>query len=116
MSGWGIVGHKMTDDDLLADLDLSQFKEAERELIEANLYSQWEERLGDQLAKIVSDDKFAEFEMVIDQDDEDKMDEWLSANVPGYEDLAAKLLEDIKQQVRGNPEAFLAAGGQRPGG
>jgi len=97
----------MDDVDLLADLDLSQFTDAQRQIIEANLYGQYEDRLGEKIVPLINDEKFAQFEAVIDQGDEEKIELWLDQNVPGYENIAEQVLEELKQEVRTNPAKFL---------
>jgi hypothetical protein len=97
----------MDDVDLLADLDLSQFTDAQRQTIEANLYGQYEDRLGERIVPLINDEKFAQFEAVIDQGDEEKIELWLDQNVPGYENIAQQVLEELKQEVRTDPTKFL---------
>jgi len=104
----------MDDVDLLADLDLSQFTDAQRETIEANLYGQYEDRLGEKIAALINDEKFAQFEAVIDQGDEEKIELWLDQNVPGYENIAEQVLEELKQEVRADPTKFLQSSDDNP--
>jgi hypothetical protein len=98
----------MDDIDLLSDLDLSKFTDAQKGNIEASLYNKYEERLGEKIAPLVTAEKFAELELVISQGDEEKVEYWLEVNVPGYENLASQTLEELKQEVRQNPQAFLS--------
>jgi predicted nucleic acid-binding protein len=95
------------DGNLLAGIDLSQFNEAEQGKILENLYQRLEDRVGRQVEAIVPDTKFDEFETLIDSMDEKKLSQWLDVNVPDYDDIVQKTLDQLKQEVTANPTSFL---------
>ncbi len=94
------------DDSLLSGVDLSQYSEQQQEKMLAKLYGKLEEQVGEKVAALVSDQQFDQFEALIDQGDEDKLDEWLMANVPDYEKLVEDTLNQLKQELQTNPQAF----------
>ncbi len=95
------------DDNLLAGLNLSQFSETRRQEILENLYKKLEDRVGDKMATTVSDEQFAQFESLIDQGDENKLEKWLSVSVPAYDQMVEVILQQLKQEVTINPNSFL---------
>lgn len=92
---------------LVADLDLRQFDKSHRDTIIKNIYKQLEDRVGDQVATIVSDKQFAEFEGILAQTNEEKINQWLDHNVPNYADITVSILDQLKQEVAANPTSFL---------
>lgn len=98
------------DDSLLGGLDLSQFDESHRQTIIQNIYKQLEDRVGDQVAAIVSDKQFAEFEDIVAQSNEEKINQWLDRNIPTYTEITESILEQLKQEVAANPTSFLHTG------
>jgi hypothetical protein len=99
----------MDDASLLSDVDLSRFSDAEREKIVQSLYQKLEDRVGDQVTAIVSDEQFEQFEALVDTGNEEKLDEWLDSNVPNYDQLVSAQLEQLKTELRTDPQAFLTA-------
>lgn len=87
-------------------LDLSQYSEEQQQKIAERIFEQLEGRLGDKIAPTVSDEKFAEFENLIDKG-EDNLDDWLDKNVPNYEQMVEEILGQLKKEVAANPQAFL---------
>jgi hypothetical protein len=95
------------DDSLLAGLDLSQFSESQQAEILQNLYTRLEDKVGDQVAAIVSDEQFAEFEDVVAQANDERLNDWLDHNIPTYAEITESVLEQLKQEVAANPQSFL---------
>ena len=95
------------DDSLLTGINLDQFSEADRQKILEKLYRQLENRVGAKVESIVSDEQFTQFESVVDQGDENKLDEWLENNVPNYEQITSEILQQLKQEIAANPQNFL---------
>lgn len=97
-----------TDDpNLLADLDLSQYDDSERQTIAQNIYARLEDRVGEKTAAMVPDDKFEEFELLVDQASDERLDEWLDTNIPDYDNLVSTELDNLKNEFKANPGAFL---------
>src|SRR3990167_7666434 len=97
------------DDNLLTGINLDQFSEADQQKIQEKLYRQLENRVGAKVESIVSDEQFTQFESVVDQGDENKLDEWLEKNLPNYEQIVGEILQQLKQEVTANPQSFLEA-------
>ncbi|HET9721674.1 MAG TPA: DUF5663 domain-containing protein [Candidatus Saccharimonadales bacterium] len=99
-----------TDDpNLLEDLDLSSYSPKQAQAIAQNIYAALEDRVGDQVANLISDEQFDQYEVLIDQADDQKLDQWLDANVPNYDQLVEITLQSLKQEFQANPTAFLAS-------
>lgn len=99
----------MDDASLLADVDLSRFSEEDKEKIAQSLYQKLEDRVGDQVSALVNDEQFEQFEALIGTGNEEKLDEWLDSNVPDYDRLVSTQLEQLKTELRADPQAFLTA-------
>ena len=95
------------DNNLLTGINLDQFSEADRQKILEKLYRQLENQVGAKVESVVTDEQFAQFESVVDQGDEDKLDEWLEKNVPNYEQITSEILQQLKQEIAANPQNFL---------
>ena len=95
------------DDNLLTGINLDQFSEADQQKIQEKLYRQLENQVGAKVESVVTDEQFAQFESVVDQGDEDKLDEWLEKNVPNYEQITSEILQQLKQEIAANPQNFL---------
>ncbi len=95
----------MTDD--FFDGVTQKLSEEEKKTILRTVYSQLEERVGDKVVDMVSDEQFSQFESLVDQEDETKINEWLKTNVPTYDQMVESILEELKQEVAANPQTFL---------
>lgn len=97
----------MQDDDFFSGVTQPLTEEQKKTILE-NVFSQLEETVGDKMADLVNDEKFAEFENVIAEDDEEKLDAWIEQNYPGYDQLVDSTLEQLRQEVAANPQSFLS--------
>jgi hypothetical protein len=96
----------MLDDDFFASLN-KDLTEEQKQAIAEKVAAMLEDRVGDKLADQVSDEKFIEFENVVENGDDTAMDNWLAANAPGYDQLVMETLEQLKREVATNPDAFM---------
>ena len=86
------------DDKFLQEVGLGGLPEDQRKMILDHFREQLELRVGTKLSEGLSDAQLEEFESFIDRKD-DKVTQWLAANVPGYEQ------DQIYQQLKaGAPE------------
>lgn len=86
------------DDKFLQDVGLGNLPEDQKQAFLAYFREQLELRVGTRLSEGLSDAQLDEFESFIDRD-EQKVNEWLSANVPNYAD------DTVWQQLKsGAPE------------
>lgn len=86
------------DDKFLQEVGLGGLPEDQRKMFLDHFREQLELRVGTKLSEGLSDAQLEEFESFIDRKD-DKVTQWLAANVPGYEQ------DQIYQQLKaGAPE------------
>ena len=86
------------DDQFLQDVGLGGLPEEQRKLFLDHFREQLELRVGTRLSEGLSDAQLEEFESFIDRKD-DRVNAWLAANVPSYEE------DTIYQQLKsGAPE------------
>jgi len=71
------------DDNFLQSVGLGGLPAEQKEAFLQHTYETLEERVGEKLAASLSDDQLAEFESFATQDEE-KVNQWLGANVPDY--------------------------------
>ena len=92
------------DDKFLQDVGLGGLPEEQRKLFLDHFREQLELRVGTRLSEGLSDAQLEEFESFIDRKD-DRVNAWLAANVPSYEEdtiyqqLKAGAPENIPQNV-----------------
>jgi hypothetical protein len=98
----------MLDDDFFASLN-RPLTEEQKQAIAEKVAAMLENRVGDKLADQVSDEKFTEFENVVENGDDAAVDEWLAANAPGYDQLVMQTLDQLKQEVATNPDSFMSS-------
>lgn len=86
------------DDQFLQDVGLGNLPEDQKKLFLDHFREQLELRVGTRLSEGLSDEQLQEFESFIDRNEE-KVNAWVAANVPGYEQ------DQIYQQLKaGAPE------------
>ena len=86
------------DDKFLQDVGLGDLPEDQKKLFLDHFREQLELRVGTRLSEGLSDEQLEEFESFIDRKD-DRVNAWLAANVPNYEE------DTIYQQLKaGAPE------------
>ncbi len=86
------------DDKFLQDVGLGDLPEDQKKLFLVHFREQLELRVGTRLSEGLSDAQLEEFESFIDRKD-DRVNAWLAANVPNYEE------DTIYQQLKaGAPE------------
>jgi hypothetical protein len=94
------------DDDFFASLGQA-LNEQQKQTIASNIYSELEDRVGEKLESQLSDSQYTEFEIIVAKGNEPDLDDWLSANAPGYEQLVDQTLEQIKQEAKTGVNKFL---------
>lgn len=97
------------DDDFLQSLGLGGLPDDQKQAFLQHLYEELELRVGTRLSEGMSDDQLAEFEKLIDANDEQGALHWLEANRPNYKDVVADELEKLKQEVASNRDQILSA-------
>lgn len=94
------------DDDFYASLN-RDLTDEQKQTMARKIYSELEERVGEKLQSQLSEQQFQEFESLIDTGGHNRLDAWLEANAPGYEQLTEEVLEQIKQAAAADPTAYL---------
>ncbi len=99
------------DDNYLATLGLGALPQDEKEKMKVHIYETLEMRVGMRLASNMSDAQLAEFEQLMNNQDDAGALKWLETNFPNYKDVVKdelnKLTEEIKQAA---PEILKASG------
>lgn len=96
------------DDDFLQSLGLGGLPDDQKQAFLQHLYEELELRVGTRLSEGMSDNQLAEFEKLIDNNDEQGALAWLEQNRPNYKDVVAEELEKLKQEVVTNRDAILS--------
>lgn len=97
------------DDDFLQSLGLGGLPEDQKQAFLQHLYEELELRVGTRLSEGMSDDQLADFERLIDSNDEQGALKWLETHRPNYKDVVADELEKLKQEVSSNKDKILGA-------
>lgn len=92
------------DDKFLQDVGLGSLPDDQKKMFLDHFREQLELRVGTKLSDGLSDAQLAEFESFIDRD-EARVDAWLAANVPNYQE------DQIYQQLRVGAESASSEGG-----
>lgn len=77
---------QLFDDKTLKELGINK-EGAEKEALIETLNSTIEERVGTAIYDLLDDDQAADFMQLIDEGDPSKIQQWLKANVPDYQDI-----------------------------
>ena len=88
------------DDQFLQDVGLGGLPEDQKQAFLAYFREQLELRVGTKLSEGLSDAQLAEFESFIDRDEE-KVNAWIAANVPDYQE------DQVWQQLSGSAPAEI---------
>src|SRR5690349_10614249 len=95
------------DDDFLQSLGLGSLPDEQKQAFLQHLYEELELRVGTRLSEGMSDEQLAEFEKLIDNNDENGALKWLETNRPNYKDVVAEELEKLKNEVSANRDKIL---------
>ena len=96
-------------DDFLQSVGLGGMPDDQRQAFLQHLYEELELRVGTRLSEGMSDDQLAQFEKLIDANDDRGALAWLEANRPNYRDVVGAELEKLKQEVTANKDKILGA-------
>jgi hypothetical protein len=101
------------DDDFLQSLGLGDMPDDQKQAFLQHLYEELELRVGTRLSEGMSDTQLAEFEKLIDNNDEQGALHWLETNRPNYKDVVAEELDKLKQEVITNRDQIVG-GAEEP--
>ncbi|RHW25421.1 hypothetical protein D0Z08_19535 [Nocardioides immobilis] len=98
-------------DDLLVELGLGALGAEDKRSILAHMYETLELRVGMELARQMTNAQLDEFEVFIDNDDQEGSLAWLSEHFPHYRQVVAETFDDLKAEIKGQATAILAEAG-----
>lgn len=102
------------DNALLDELGLGALPQDEKTKMLGHIYETLEMRVGMKLAEQMTNEQLDEFEGFIDRSDEPGALKWLETNFPNYKQVVAGELEKLKNEIRQNAPAILAASTGQP--
>lgn len=102
------------DNALLEELGLAALPPDEKTKMLGHIYETLEMRVGMKLAEQMTNAQLDEFEGFIDRNDEPGALKWLETNFPDYKQVVASELDKLKNEIRQNASAILAASAQNP--
>jgi hypothetical protein len=95
------------DDNFLKSVGLGGMPQDQKSAFLEHLYEELELRVGVRLSEGMPDEKLAEFEKLIDANDEAGALKWLETNRPDYKQVVAEELEKLKKEVESNKDKIL---------
>lgn len=97
------------DDNFLQSLGLGAMPDDQKPAFLQHIYEELELRVGTKLSEGMSDDQLADFEKLIDANDEAGALKWLESNRPNYKQVVAEELEKLKQEIGSNRDQILGS-------
>lgn len=102
------------DNALLDELGLGALPPDEKTKMLGHIYETLEMRVGMKLAEQMTNAQLDEFESFIDRNDEAGALKWLETNFPDYKQVVANELDKLKNEIKQNAPAILAASVEQP--
>lgn len=96
-------------DDFLQSVGLGAMPDDQRQAFLQHLYEELELRVGTRLSEGMNEDQLAEFEQLIDDDNEQGALAWLESHRPDYKEVVGEELEKLKQEVIASKDQILGA-------
>lgn len=97
------------DDTFLQSIGLGSMPDDQKAAFLQHLYEELELRVGTRLSEGMTDEQLAEFEKLIDANDEKGALSWLETNRPNYKEVVAEELEKLRQEVMNSKDKILGA-------
>lgn len=97
------------DNTLLDELGLGALPTDEKNKMLSHIYETLEMRVGMKLAEQMTNQQLDDFEAFIDRNDEPGALKWLETNFPNYKQVVADELEKLKNEIKQNAPAIIAA-------
>ncbi len=95
------------DDNLLKELGLDGFSEAEKDKILRGIYEALELSVGMRLASQVGEDALKEFDDLTKAGKNEEAAAWLKQHAPNYQQMASEELDKIKQDIQSTSRKIL---------
>ncbi|MBQ2660667.1 hypothetical protein IJF93_01170 [Candidatus Saccharibacteria bacterium] len=92
------------DDNFLQEMGLSAMPEEQKQAFLNYVQEELEVRIGERIAKGLTDVQLNEFDMITDQAEAAK---WLETNRPDYREIVNRTIEEMKQEIRANRSKLI---------
>lgn len=96
------------DDDFLQSVGLGSMPADQKDAFKEHLLEELEWRVGVRLSEGMSEQLLAEFEDLVNNDNEQGALNWLETNRPDYKEVVAEEMEKLRQEVAANKDAILS--------
>ena len=87
------------DERFLQEMGLSAMPEDQKQKFLAYVQEELEIRIGERIAKGLTDVQLNEFDMISDTDEATK---WLEKNRPDFREIVTRTIEEMKEEIRAN--------------
>lgn len=94
------------DEKFLQEMGLSAMPESEKQAFLAYVQEELEVRIGQRIAKGLTEAQLAEFDSIADPLDAAK---WLEKNRPDYREIVVRTINEMKEEIRTNRAKLVGA-------
>ena len=92
------------DEQFLQEMGLSAMPEEEKQKFLDYLQEELEVRIGERIARGLTEVQLNQFDMITDQAEATK---WLEINRPDYRDIVTRTIEEMKAEIRANRHKLI---------
>lgn len=104
-------GRIRLDEAFLVDVHLEGLPPEEGKLMLAHIYETLEQRVGFRLAAEMSPEEFDEFELLFEEQDDEKALAWLNEKFPDHGQVVREELNLLRAEIRQIAPSILSLGG-----
>ena len=94
------------DDRFLQEMGLSAMPEEEKQRFLEYIQEELEVRIGERIAKGLTEVQLNQFDLITDQAEAAK---WLEINRPDYREIVTRTIEEMKEEIRANRNRLVNA-------
>ena len=94
------------DESFLQEMGLSAMPEDQKQKFLAYVQEELEIRIGERIAKGLTDVQLNEFDMINDTEEATK---WLERNRPDFREIVTRTIEEMKEEIRANRARLVGA-------
>lgn len=91
-------------EEFLAEMGLSAMPEEQKKDFLEYVQEELEVRIGERIAKGLTEVQLNEFDMITDQNEAAK---WLEINRPDYREIVSRTIAEMKEEIRANRSKLL---------
>ena len=92
------------DENFLQEMGLSAMPEQEKQEFLQYVQEELELRIGERIAKGLTEVQLNEFDMITDQEEAVK---WLETNRPDYREIVIRTINEMKEEIRANRSKLI---------